>query len=87
MIGVGLTAVLSVMAIIVSVVALASKSSTTTVQAAWTATDLGVNQRISAGSETVPSKTTFTFSAPSAGKYEWWCALPCDPYAMSTDGD
>jgi plastocyanin len=164
MVGVGLTALLSVMAIIVSVVALASKSSTTTVQAAaptsgmsarmassggsmpmsastgkpvavklvvksdsehavkgpdgkyhdafipadftihagdrvrvtvynyddmphsWTATDMGVNQTIAAGSETAPSKTTFTFTAPSAGKYEWWCALPCDPYAMSTDG-
>ena len=167
MIGVGLTAMLSIMAIIVSVVALASKSSTTTVQAAapatgmaagmagmsssngsvplsastgkpvamklvvksdsehamkgpdgkyhdavipanftihagdrvtvtvynyddmphsWTATSLGVNASIRAGSETAPSRTTFTFTAPSAGKYEWWCALPCDPYAMSHDG-
>ncbi len=162
MVGVGLTGLLSVLAIIVSTVALASKSSTTTVAApasgmsarmassggsmptsastgkpvamklvvksdsekamkgpdgkyhdavipanftvhagdrvtvtvynyddmphSWTATDLGVNQTIAAGSESVPSKTTFTFTAPSAGKYEWWCAMPCDPYAMSTDG-
>ena len=163
MVGVGLTGLLSVLAIIVSVVALASKSSNTTVQAAapasgtsvamgssggsmpmgaskpeavkltvksdsekamkgpdgkyhdavmpanftvhagdrvtvtvynyddmphsWTATDLGVNQNIPAGSEDAPSKTTFTFTAPSsAGKVQWWCAVPCDPYAMSTDG-
>jgi membrane fusion protein, multidrug efflux system len=53
----------------------------------WTATDLNVNQTIRAGSEDAPSKTTFTFTAPTtAGKYQWWCALPCDPYSMSTDG-
>lgn len=52
----------------------------------WTSTDLGVNQTIPAGSETAPSKTTFMFTAPSTGKYEWWCAMPCDPYAMATDG-
>lgn len=53
----------------------------------FTATDLGVNQTIPAGSENAPSRTTVTFKAPSTpGKYQWWCALPCDPYSMSTDG-
>jgi plastocyanin len=53
----------------------------------FTATDLSVNQTIRAGSENAPSKTTFTFTAPtSAGKYQWWCSMPCDPYSMSTDG-
>jgi hypothetical protein len=29
----------------------------------------------------------FTFKAPSqAGSYQWFCALPCDPWAMSHDG-
>lgn len=53
----------------------------------WTSSDFSVNQSIPAGSETAPSKTTFTFTAPTtAGKYQWWCAVPCDPYSMSTDG-
>jgi plastocyanin len=162
MIGVGLTGLLSILAIIVSVVALASKSQTQTVTSAampaagmamggggaaaaqgagkpealkvvmksdtehakkgtdgkwhdaalpadftvhagdrvtltvynyddmphtWTSTDFGVNQRIPGGSENAPSKTTVTFTAPAtAGQYQWWCALPCDPYSMSTDG-
>jgi plastocyanin len=46
-----------------------------------------INQTISAGSAKAPSKTTFTFQAPStAGKYSWWCAMPCDPYAMAHVG-
>jgi plastocyanin len=46
-----------------------------------------INQNISEGSATAPSKTTFTFKAPSApGRYSWWCALPCDPYAMAHVG-
>jgi plastocyanin len=46
-----------------------------------------MNQMIRAGSENAPSKTTFTFTAPSqTGKYLWWCAMPCDPWAMSHIG-
>ena len=46
-----------------------------------------INQMISAGSSSAPSKTTFTFTAPSSpGKYSWWCSLPCDTYAMGADG-
>jgi plastocyanin len=48
---------------------------------------LGVNQTIPGGSASAPQKVTFTFTAPSkSGRYQWWCALPCDPYAMATDG-
>ena len=50
----------------------------------FTAMALGANVEIAAGSEDKPSKTTFTFVAPQrAGSYEWFCALPCDPWAMS----
>jgi membrane fusion protein, multidrug efflux system len=53
----------------------------------FTSTSLGVNEVISGGSETKPHKATFSFTAPTkAGKYEWWCALPCDPWAMEHKG-
>jgi plastocyanin len=53
----------------------------------FTSPELGVNEKIVAGSEEKPSKTTFTFHAPrKAGAYEWFCALPCDPWAMSHKG-
>lgn len=46
-----------------------------------------INQTIPAGSPTAPSKTTFTFTAPDQpGQYAWWCALPCDPWAMAHVG-
>ena len=53
----------------------------------FTSSSLGVDQTIAAGSETHPSKTTFTFTAPSeAGEYEWFCDFPCDPWAMAHKG-
>jgi plastocyanin len=53
----------------------------------FTSPELGTNEEISPGSETKPSETTFTFHAPAkAGSYEWFCALPCDPWAMNEDG-
>jgi plastocyanin len=53
----------------------------------FTSTALGVNAIIAAGSEKSPHKATFSFTAPAkAGKYEWWCALPCDPWAMEHKG-
>ena len=53
----------------------------------FTSPELGVNEKIAAGSEEKPSKTTFTFNAPrKAGAYEWFCALPCDPWAMNHKG-
>lgn len=46
-----------------------------------------INQTIPAGSPTAPSKTTFTFTAPDqTGQYAWWCAVPCDPWAMAHVG-
>jgi plastocyanin len=48
---------------------------------------LGVNETIPAGTDKAPHTVTFTFKAPSkAGSYQWWCSLPCDPWAMSHDG-
>jgi plastocyanin len=53
----------------------------------FTAAQLGTNATIAGGSEDKPSKTTFTFTAPAkAGSYEWYCAMPCDPWAMSKEG-
>jgi plastocyanin len=53
----------------------------------FTADAMGVNQTIPGGSEEKPSETTFTFQAPQkAGSYDWYCALPCDPWAMAHDG-
>lgn len=53
----------------------------------FTAPELGANVEVAAGSEDKPSKTTFTFQAPDkAGSYEWYCALPCDPWAMTHFG-
>jgi plastocyanin len=46
-----------------------------------------INEMIPAGTENAPHKTTFTFTAPSqTGKYLWWCAMPCDPWAMTHIG-
>lgn len=53
----------------------------------FTAAALGENVTIPGGSEDRPSKTTFTFTAPTkAGSYDWYCAMPCDPWAMMHDG-
>lgn len=53
----------------------------------FTSAQLGTNVTIPGGSEDKPSVTTFTFQAPQkAGSYEWYCAMPCDPWAMSHDG-
>jgi plastocyanin len=53
----------------------------------FTSPSLRVNAAIPAGSMSHPHQTTFTFTAPNkAGRYAWWCAIPCDPWAMSHDG-
>jgi hypothetical protein len=53
----------------------------------FTAPGLGTDVKIPAGSEAKPAVTTFTFRAPQkTGRYEWFCALPCDPWAMSHNG-
>jgi membrane fusion protein, multidrug efflux system len=53
----------------------------------FTSPSLGVNATLPAGSMKHPHQTTFTFTAPKkAGRYAWWCAIPCDPWAMAHDG-
>ena len=53
----------------------------------YTAPDLGLNAKILGASKTGPSVTKFTFKAPAkAGTYQWFCAYPCDPWAMTHDG-
>ena len=53
----------------------------------FTAPGLGVNATIPPGSEDQASRTTFTIHAPQkAGSYEWFCALPCDPWSMTHFG-
>jgi plastocyanin len=53
----------------------------------FTSPSLGLNGVIPAGSMQHPHETTFTFTAPkTAGRYAWWCAMPCDPWAMAHNG-
>lgn len=53
----------------------------------FNASGLGVNVTVPGGSETEPSEKTFTFHAPQhAGRYAWFCVMPCDPWAMNHDG-
>jgi len=53
----------------------------------YTAPSLGLNETIGAGTDKVAHTMKFTFKAPSQpGTYQWWCSLPCDPWAMSHDG-
>jgi plastocyanin len=53
----------------------------------FTSPSLGLNAMIPAGSMSHPHQTTFTFTAPKKpGRYAWWCAMPCDPWAMSHVG-
>lgn len=53
----------------------------------FSSSSLKVNALIKGGKSSKPSKTTFSFVAPKkSGKYQWWCAMPCDPWAMSHNG-
>ncbi len=53
----------------------------------FTSPELGTNATIPGGSEDKPGEVTFTFQAPQkAGSYEWYCSLPCDPWAMNHYG-
>ena len=53
----------------------------------FTAPGLGTNVAIAPGSKSKPKVTIFTFHAPAkTGRYEWLCAIPCDPWAMNHDG-
>ncbi len=47
----------------------------------FTSPGLGVSATIAAATNAtkgIPSKTTFTFTAKKAGKFRWFCAMPCD---------
>lgn len=56
-------------------------------QHTFAASGLGVNAVIPGGGASKPGKLTFTFTAPAkAGSYQWICAMPCDPWAMTHDG-
>jgi plastocyanin len=53
----------------------------------FNAPELGINATLKGGTLKSPHETTFTFKAPSKpGSYQWFCALPCDPWAMAHDG-
>ena len=52
----------------------------------FTSPSLNVNKIIPAAKGDTPGKVTFTFTAKKAGKYLWWCAKPCDPWAMAHVG-
>jgi plastocyanin len=53
----------------------------------FTAPTLGVNAKIPGGTEKSPHVTHFTFRAPmKAGRYLWYCMMPCDPYSMAHVG-
>jgi plastocyanin len=46
--------------------------------------NLAVNIPAAKGSK--PGRATFTLTAAKAGRYDWWCGSPCDPWAMTHDG-
>jgi plastocyanin len=58
----------------------------------FTSPELGVNATIKPAinaDKGIPSKTTFTFTVKKAGKFRWYCTLPCDAgqggWAMKLD--
>lgn len=52
----------------------------------FTAPGLHLNVMVPGAKGTTPGKKTFTLRAKKAGKYTWWCATPCDPWAMMKGG-
>ena len=48
----------------------------------FTSPTLHLNKIVPAAKGAKPGKVTFTFTAKRAGTYLWWCATPCDPWAM-----
>jgi plastocyanin len=54
----------------------------------FTSPSMGVQETIPGGGSPVnPKLTTFTFTAPKgAGAFQWWCAMPCDPWSMKHNG-
>ena len=53
----------------------------------FTAPSLGVDQVVPGGSPSNPGQATITYTAPTeAGRYDWYCKFPCDPWAMTHVG-
>lgn len=46
---------------------------------------LGLAEKIPPAHGNNPGKLTFTFTA-KPGKYQWFCIMPCDPWAMAHNG-
>lgn len=55
----------------------------------FTAPDLGLNVIIQPAKDGQPTATTFTFTPTKAGKFRFYCAIPCDTdaagWAMNSD--
>ena len=47
---------------------------------------LNLNVQIPAAKGAKPGRVSFRFTASKAGRYDWWCGSPCDPWAMTHDG-
>jgi heme/copper-type cytochrome/quinol oxidase subunit 2 len=57
-----------------------------TSQHSFTSTSLGLDKIVDpAPSNGTPARTTFQFTPTRTGLYRWWCAVPCDDWAMATD--
>ncbi|HZD03562.1 MAG TPA: cupredoxin domain-containing protein [Longimicrobiales bacterium] len=52
----------------------------------FTSPRLGVDHMVASGEEDAPSVTRFTFTPTKAGTYWWYCATPCDEWAMTHIG-
>ncbi len=52
----------------------------------WMSPSLNVDAVAPAGSASSPSVTHFTITPKSAGTFQWFCALPCDKWAMAHNG-
>lgn len=53
----------------------------------FTSPAMGLNVTFEGGGESKPHKTSFSFIAPrKVGRYEWFCAYPCDPWSMTHIG-
>jgi plastocyanin len=61
-------------------------------QHSFTAPDLGINVVVPGSKdENTPGTITYTFTASKAGKFRWYCAIPCDSdndgWAMTADSN
>jgi len=52
----------------------------------WMAPDLNVSVVAPKGTDSSPSITHVTITPKKAGTFQWFCALPCDKWAMATNG-